>query len=221
MGRRVFRAARKLEITTATKADIKPLGQILANVFENSPLVAHIFPDPEKRVRVNRWLNERIVSYGLAYGTVYTDEQRTGAAVYLPVTGRAITLPRLFRLGLHQAPFRMGIGGLRRFLSFSSLTEKVHKRHVTGDHYFELAAGVDHSRHDSALSSAMTMTALVKAGTDVADREGRTCYTETVFENAKDWYLSFGYEVVEEVDLPDVGPMWALARKPVGERAGG
>ncbi len=204
-----------MEITTATRADIKPLGAILAEVFEHSPIMAHVIPNEEKRLRVNRWLNERIIDYGLAYGTVYTNENKTGAAVYLPVTGRAITLPRLIRLGLHQAPFRMGLRGMKRFLSFASLTEKVHKRHVTGDHYVELAAGVDRSAYDSPLGSAMAMTALVKAGTDVADRAGKVCYTETVFENAKDWYLGFGYEVVEELDLPHIGPMWALARKPV------
>lgn len=203
-----------MKIIEASKSDLKGLALIFAEVFEDSPVVAHIAHNPIKRQKVNRWLNQRILAYGYAYGTVFTDEQKTGASALMPVNGRSITIPRMIKLGLLEAPFRMGLGGFRRFLKYASLTDKVHGRHMSGPHYVELATAVERTTHDMGMGSAMTMAALIRAGFDVADTAGLACYTETVFEHARDWYVQFGYEVVEEVELPGIGPMWALVRQP-------
>lgn len=186
----------------------------MAGVFDDSPVVAHIAPDPEKRRKVGAWLNERIIAYGLAYGTVFTDEEKTGASVFMPVSDRAITIPRMIKLGLLQAPFRMGFRGFRRFLKFASITDEVRGRHMSGPHFVEMATAVEQTDEEMGMKTAMTMAALLQAGFDVADAAEQACYTETVYENAKNWYTQFDYEIVEEVDLPNIGTMWALVRQP-------
>lgn len=206
--------ASSVKVVEASKSDTEHLGSILGEVWKDHPLYCYMIEDEAKRHRMARWVNQRVVAYGQHYGTVYTDEGKTGASVFMEANGQAITLPRLIRLGLHMAPFKMGWSGFRKFLRFSSQTEKVHKRHMPGRHYFEIATAVDAAKHGEGMGAMVTTAALVTAGTEVADVAGLPCYTETVFENVVEWYERFGYNVVEEVDIPNVGKLWALARQP-------
>ncbi len=206
--------ASAVKVVHASKSDSDHLGTIFGKVWEDHPLYCHMIENPEKRHRMARWVNQRVVAYGQYYGTVYTDENKTGASVFMEAGGKGITIPKLIRLGLLQAPFKMGWGGFRKFLRFTSVTEEIHKRHMPGLHCFEIATAVDADLHGNGIGSALTTAALVTAGTDVADKNNLPCYTETVFENAAEWYEHLGYETIEEVSIPEVGKMWAMVRQP-------
>jgi GNAT superfamily N-acetyltransferase len=136
-------------------------------------MYAFMVVDPEKRQTMVNWIQDRTVAYGIRYGIVFTDDQKFSASVVPPTGGTAITIPRMLRVGLWRAPFRMGWGGFRKFLRVTSQTEDIHKRHMAGPYYFELATGVDPAAHGKGVGSA-----LIRAGTDMADEAGLACYTK-------------------------------------------
>ena len=198
-----------MTIVRASNTDRQVLWPALADAFQAHPLYEWMTTDPDRRRKMVNWIQDRTVAYGLRYGTVFTDAQKLSASVILPTGGAAVTIPRMVRTGLWQAPFRMGWTGFRKFLRFSSQTEEVHKRHTSGPHYFQLAVGVDPSAHGQGIGSA-----LLTAGTDMADEAGLACYAETMFPRSVEWHERFGYEVVEEAEFAGVGPMWAMVRRP-------
>ena len=167
-----------MKIVEASKQDTEKLGLILASVFEEHPFYHYVTDDPERRRRMAIWMTRRIIAYGLAYGTVFTDEDRIGTSVIMPTDRGAITIPRLIRLGLWQTPFKMGWGGFRKFLKFSSQTEEIRKGLMEGEHYLQLTVGVNPDVQGAGIGSA-----LLQAGIEVAENAGQDAYAETMLEN--------------------------------------
>ncbi|MDA1297120.1 MAG: GNAT family N-acetyltransferase [Chloroflexi bacterium] len=198
-----------MNIVRATEADRKVLGPALANAFPDHPLYRWMIAEPRRRQKMVSWIEDRVVAYGLRYGVVFTDDRKVSASVILPTDGPGVTVSRMLRTGLWQAPFRAGWGAFRKFLRFSSQMEAIHRRHMTGPHYLQLSIGVDPPAHGLGIGSA-----LLTAGTDLADEAGLACYTETLLERSMEWHTRFGYAVVEETNVPGVGPIWAMVREP-------
>ncbi len=198
-----------MRIVEATKADLPMLRAALASAFREHPVYDWMVPRVEKRARMNEWLQDRVAAYGLKYGHVFTDDQKMSASVSLPTDGTGISFGRMVRMGVWRAPFRMGFGGFRRFLKFTSRMEEIHKKHVTGPHFQQVSVGVLPEAHGRGIGSA-----LLTAGTDLADAKGQICYTETVFERSVEWHERFGYEVVEEAAVPGADRIWAMVRQP-------
>lgn len=197
-----------MEIVEATKEDTKPLGMILAKVFEDHPFYKYVTEDPAKRKRMAAWMNQRMVAYGLAYGTVFTDEQKIGVSVIMPTANGALTIPRMIRLGLVMAPFYFGIGGFRKFMKFSSQTEKVRKGLMKDDHYLQLTVGVNPDVQGGGVG-----TALLKAGVELAESKGLDAYAETVLDGVVSWYDKNDYKVIAETSVPNVGTLYSMVRK--------
>ena len=58
-------------------------------------------------------------------------------------------------------------------------------------------------------------TALLRPVLEHCDAEGIPCYLESSKERNVPFYRRHGFEVVEEVSLPDDGPMlWTMWREP-------
>lgn len=198
----------EVKIVEATKADSDNLGLILASVFRDHPLYVYMKKDPEKRLKMAQWINKRVVAYGLVYGTVFTDENRIGTSVIMPTGDGALTIPRMVRLGLLQAPFKMGLGGFRKFMKFSMETESVRKRHMTGPHYLQLTVGVNPDVQGKGVGSA-----LLQAGIELAESHGQDAYAETVLEDVVGWYDRYGYKTVAETPVPHIGTLYSMVRR--------
>ncbi len=197
-----------MKIIKATDADIQQLGLVLGGVFRAHPMMRYMIDDAEKRKRATNWLNERAVAFGMAYGTVFTDEGRNGVSVIMSSEGGGMTVPRMVRHGLYKAPFKMGWGGFRKFMKFSSQTEAIRKRLMPDPHHIMLSIGVKDEMQGRGLG-----TALLEAGFKVFDAAGQDAYVETFFEKNVPWYDSNGYKVVEENEFEGVGTLWSMVRK--------
>ena len=54
-----------------TKAQVKPVGEMMARAFQDYPLMAYFFPDAAERMEKSAYDFQSLIRYGLLYGEVY------------------------------------------------------------------------------------------------------------------------------------------------------
>ena len=59
-------------------------------------------------------------------------------------------------------------------------------------------------------------TALIAPGLERADAEGAPVYLETQRESNIPYYRRFGFELTDQISLPDSPPLWLMWREPRG-----
>ena len=192
---------------------IKEASEMLTRAFLDDPPNVWLFPDEAKRRRVSLWNFALMSRYGRRYGEVHaTPGNPEGVAIWLPPDMPFLTLPRMLRVGGLPGPFVTGFGAFRRFLSWSQLMEKLHKRDVSRRHWYLMVLGVDPPRQGQGVGGAVMQPVLARA-----DREGVPCYLETAKEINIRFYGKHGFEVVAQIDLPGGGPpIWTMKREPIG-----
>jgi len=173
---------------------IDDAGAVLARAFFDDPMMAYIMPDEAQRGRVLPWFMRASTLYAHRYGEAYTTPGAVEAnALWLPPGDTTMTLPRMVRCGLIQAPFRMGMGGFSRFNRVVSTIEKLHKRDMPEPHWYLFVLGVDPPRQGQGVGSALIGPRLAEA-----DAAGLPCYLETSKERNVPFYKRHGFEVIVE-----------------------
>ncbi len=114
----------------------------------------------------------------------------------------------MVRAGMLLAPFKVGLGAFRRFLSISDYIEKLHKRDMPEDHWYLMILGVDTAKQGQGIGGSIIQPILARA-----DADGLPCYLETMKEINVAFYEKHGFQVVVEDDLPNGGPhFWTMKR---------
>lgn len=187
--------------------------EMLAHAFHDDPPAVWLFPDEEKRRRVLLWNARLMCRYGHRYGRVHSTSADTeGVAIWLPPERPHFSLLGLMLVGGLAGPFVAGFGAMRRFLAWSGLMEKLHKRDVAARHWYLMVLGVDPPRQGQGLGSRVIQPVLARA-----DSERLSCYLETAKEINLSFYRKHGFEVVRQIDLPGGGPpIWTMRREPFG-----
>ena len=197
------------EATYLKESQLDEAGEVLGRAFFDDPLTEYIFPDPDKRSRRNEWFLRTGAKYGQLYGEVHTTpESVDGVACWLPPGEADLTPFRVIRAGMLMAPFKVGLGALKRFLDISDYIEKLHQRDMPEDHWYLMILGVDTEKQGQGVGSSLVAPLLARA-----DAEGLPCYLETMKERNVAFYEKHGFQVVVEDDLPKGGPhFWTMKR---------
>jgi N-acetylglutamate synthase-like GNAT family acetyltransferase len=116
-------------------------------------------------------------------------------------------LGRVLRIGLARMPFRLGIGGSRRFIQALSATEPFHKS-VDGLHWYLVAVGA----RSECQGQGMGLE-LVKVGTSRADAARVPCYLETATQSNIDFYTKRGFEIAGQTEF-DGHTLTGMVRQP-------
>ncbi|MFX0098628.1 MAG: GNAT family N-acetyltransferase [Candidatus Hodarchaeota archaeon] len=201
----------KLEsLHKVTKADIKPLAQMLSRAFFDYPTIMKLEPDAERRRKLAHFAWEVILKLGVSHGETYSPtEQLEGTAIWFhsdTVWGSAWQILRAGGLKLY-----LKIG--RKFVKkFSDMIEYVNKRHeklVPYRHIHLAQLGVDPELQGKKLSSK-----LMRAMFERTDEQGIPCFLETAKEKNVSIYEHMGFEVLEKGIIPNLNvPHWAMLRK--------
>ena len=193
-----------------------PAARLAARAFADDPLFAHLYPDAASRQR--RFATEHAayirriyLPVGISLVASYSPPEASGGfsaiALWLPPE----SFPRLGPLERACIPalrHAVGLPGLSRTLRAYAAFDRA----FPADRWFYylglLATAPEAQGH--GLGSA-----LVRAVTDRADREGAGCYLETGTESNLAFYARHGFRVDREIPLPDGGPLhWGLWRDP-------
>lgn len=179
----------------------------LTEAFFDDPLLQILSPDESKRQRRGNWFMNMTVRYGLRWGEVWSTDDASAAAVWLPPGSTDMGLGRMLRVGLATMPAQLGLSGSRRFMQALSATEPFHKS-VSGPHWYLLAVGARTDRQGQGLGSA-----LVEIGTSQADAAGAPCYLETGTQSNIDFYEKRGFEIVGQTSF-DGHTLTGMVRQP-------
>jgi len=168
----------------------KAAATTLAVAFHDDPLFQLIQPDPARRRRTGTWFMGTAVKYGLQNGEVWSNDDASAVAVWFPPGKTDLSMVAFLRAGMIRLPLEVGLRGSARVLKLMSATEPFHKQ-VKGPHWYLLAIGTLPERQGQGLGSA-----LVKIGTDQADKAGVPCYLETATDADIAFYSKRGFEVI-------------------------
>ena len=182
---------------------------VLERAFFDDPLFAYVMPNPSRRSRQLAWWMSCAVRYGLAHGWVYaTSPPVGGTAIWLGPETPTASLVGLARAGLSAGPFRLGIRGLIRVLQAAAERNYLHRREPDR-HWYLMILGVEPEKQGRGIGSALMQPVLKQA-----DRDGLTCYLETMTAKNAAFYERRGFEVVTEGQFGPRLPYWAMRRHP-------
>ena len=173
---------------------------------DDDPVISHIFRnDARREAGLRAYFGTQMRSDYMPFGGCYTTEGYTGSAVWAPA-GK---------------PLRTGLGGLLTMLpvlpyvaanlrTTLRLLTLVEAKHPHEPHWYLATLGTAVEQQGKGVGGALLRPVL-----EHCDAEGLPCYLESSKERNLPFYRRHGFEVVEEVPLPDNGPsIWTMWREP-------
>jgi len=176
---------------------------VLGRAFEDDPVAAYLFPDPATRAeRYARFAAIAIDAFSTSAVVVTEPEIRSGAIWQTPTHARlgwADQLGLVFRfLGLTRSGFARA----------ARMGELMSRHHLREPHWYLAVLGTDPSAQRSGLASAILQPILERA-----DRERMPCYLESSKAANLPFYNKHGFEVVDELRIPDGPSLWPMVRR--------
>jgi ribosomal protein S18 acetylase RimI-like enzyme len=196
-------------VLRATPADDERIVPVLVRAFEDDPIINWAFRADESRDLARKLYFETQLELAHPHNTVFTIDPRLACAIWVPPghwkvsrARQAFLLPRITRML-----------GPRRFARGIATYERLQQEHAQEPHYYLNVLGVDPSCQAQGLGSA-----LVRAGLDLADREGVGAYVETSNPRNLPLYKRHGFEVKKSFELEAQGAKgptcWLMWRPP-------
>jgi GNAT superfamily N-acetyltransferase len=185
-------------VRRATAGDIPVLAAMLAHAFGADPFFSYLAGDaPERGQRMRDGWRAILRHASSHLAATWTTDDRAGAAVWIP-PGRTASGP-LDQLRMLPAFARLtGWGRLREVSAAMETLERRRYRYAPTRHWYLSALGVEPERQGEGIGSALLKPALAEA-----DRDGVPCYLETAVGRNVLLYERHGFDVVEELVLPN------------------
>jgi ribosomal protein S18 acetylase RimI-like enzyme len=198
------------EVVSLQPSQLAAAGDVLARAFLDDPLGVYLFPNEAKRLEQLRWLYRGSTRYAHRYGETYASEQVSGVALWLPPERPHPSQLGMIRVGMGLAPFKFGLGWLRRSVAAMNVLDEAHRRDVAPRHWYLFLLGVDPDRQRQGFGRRLIEPVLTQAAAS-----GVTCYVDTTNERNVAFYRRHGFEVVTAGEVPNGGPrFWTMTRAP-------
>jgi ribosomal protein S18 acetylase RimI-like enzyme len=199
------------DIVRLSKDQIGLACAMLTRAFFDDPKLCHLIPDITAKKELSRYLFEFELRYGMNYGDVYTTSPSVeGVAVWLPSSKSEISFWRAFRSGGLILQKRLGKQVMDRVTSFSAVVGNLHKKHAPFPHYYLFFIGVDPAYQKKRVASRLITPML-----GWLDMQKLPCYLHTQNENNIGLYEHYGFQVIEQLVLPDSAVLHtAMLRNP-------
>ena len=187
--------------------DVPAAAASLVRAFYEDPVLVYMFPDPRTRAKdLSRFFSFQLRRTYLSRGVAYTTEECRSIALWLPPRSK----PPGLRDVVAQLPVIFVLG--RRAGAALRLVQLVEARHPRAPHYYLGGLGTDPPWQGKGLGSAVLRPVL-----DICDREGVPAYLESSRESNISFYRRHGFEVTDEVSVPDGSVrLWLMWREPLG-----
>ena len=193
------------EIRQAGSPDVRELSLVLARAFEEDPFMSWMFPEPKFRLKlIQAWMRVEVES-AIRMGTSWasTDTGEIVAATIWAPPGRDLheggTFSQLWYLVLGANPDRSS--ELAEGLSMLGDT------HPTESHFYLNTVGVAPN-----LTGQGHGGTIIRHTLELADSGGHPCYLESSSPRNVPLYERLGFEVANEIALPNGPTMWGMWR---------
>ena len=181
------------------KSQFETVNEALALAMVDDPFMKYFTPNDSKRKSVSKWFWRSTLILGMRWGLVETDESGRSAAIWMPPGGTDVPMHRIMRTPFIQLPFRLGLGGMSRFIRANGPIEKAHKEQMLEPHWYLMVLGVHPDLQGTGIGSA-----LLSKGHDRASDGNHPCYLETTTEYDVQFYSKRGYREGEKFDLSEM-----------------
>ncbi len=185
-------------VRRATRQEIPALAATLARAFVHDPFYSFLAGDaPERSQRMqDGWSG--ILRFGSA-GLVetYTTDDYAGVALWIPPGHGGPS----FIDSLRMTPSIARLAGWRRLRQVTNAIgalEERHRHHVPQAHFYLSALGVEPDRQGEGVGTALMQPVLERC-----TRDGVPAYLETATARNVLLYERLGFDVVEELTLPN------------------
>lgn len=193
------------EVRRVTKADVRPLAEVLARAFHDDPVAMYIFPDGARRPRgLQRFFRLQLGRTFLRRGEAYTTTDLEGGAFWLPPSSPRPGTRELFE----QLPIVPLLG--RRLFPTLRLIGLMESHHPRNSHYYLGTLGTDPPAQGRGVGSAMLEPVLSRC-----DEQGIPAYLESSKADNIPFYRRHGFEVTKELRVPDGPLLWLMWRDPI------
>lgn len=195
-----------MDVRRAESDEVATLAEVLAGAFLSDPLGEWLFPEPGERASgLRRLFESELRHIVLPHGTSLTNQDLTGAALWLPPGHWKVPPLTLTKL----LPRFMGLFGRRLSIVLRGLFE-VEKHHPDDeDHFYLPFIGVAPEHQRRGIGSALLMPIL-----DTCDHDGVGAYLEATNRDNLRLYERHGFKAIGEVVLPSGPPLWPMWRAP-------
>jgi GNAT superfamily N-acetyltransferase len=189
----------------ATGEDAEPIARVLARAFGDDPMMCWFFPEGVSRpAALGRYFTTLFTRQYLPHGMC--ERTASAAAFWVPPEAQdkavpdAETIQELTELlGERAEPFRCSVDA-----AAANAPQE--------PHWYLAVLGADPVAQGRGQGAA-----LLRSGLARADADGLPVYLESSKEANLAVYGHFGFEVLEEVRLPENGPtLWVMRRAPRG-----
>lgn len=188
-------------VRTATWADAGPMSQMLARAFHDDPMMCHLLSDPASRPQKLPRIFRLLLKLAVGYDGCHMTDGYEAATIWRP--------PGQWHLSLWQylanGPELLGVFGFDalRVMSTMDMIEKVHPK---TPHWYLQVIGTDPAKQGKGFGSLIMRHQLA-----LADQQGVPAYLESSKESNIPIYKAFGFELRDEIRIPDgpvLYPMW-------------
>jgi ribosomal protein S18 acetylase RimI-like enzyme len=189
---------------------LSPAIAMMGRAFKDDPFLVHLAPDPVKREKLAPQFVAIVVKFCFKFGEVWTYPAQEGVAAWLVPDNTNPSLGQMLQTGMLTMPLKFGWAGFQRFSDVVGFTEKLHKEHAPGRHWYLWGLGVDPAHQGSGLGGKLMQPVLAKA-----DAAGLPVYLETQNESNLPFYERHGFKVAGSGESPKSKlAVWALVRPP-------
>jgi GNAT superfamily N-acetyltransferase len=195
----------------ATRDDREVAVLSIVRAFVADPLVRWFFPDDEAYVQRASTFFGLLFDGRVDDGNVHVAGGGAAVSMWDPPAGGSIAQAELDRRWDTEFEPGAGPGERDRLEAYEAAAEAMMP---PGESWYLGVLATDPDRQRRGLASAVIAPVL-----ELADRHGLVAYLETgAFENLA-FYSRAGFEVTDEVVLPDGPTVWGLQRSPVDQRS--
>ena len=188
-----------LQPRKAAAADLPDIADTLALAFYDDPVVTWIVDDGHRRRELLPGFFAAIAASYFPHDGIYSVDDGIAAAVWAPPgADEDEDLPAVLGAALEEHADRL----------FEVLGLMEDKHPVDPHHYLFLLASRP-GWQGRGLGSSLMAPVLQRC-----DRDNEPAYLEATSERNKQLYIRHGFEVIDEIALPDGPTMWPMWRSP-------
>lgn len=176
---------------------------VLGRAFHDDPVAAHLFR--RERSRCAKWARFSGLAVDAMGDTahVLTTEKVQGTAIWQLPNDTRTGIGHDLRVALRFVAIT-GRGAYRA-MRLGDLTSR---HRIREPHYYLAALGTDPAFQGQGIGSALMQPVLERC-----DREGLPAYLESSKARNVPFYQKHGFEVVEELEVPNGPRVWAMVRR--------
>jgi ribosomal protein S18 acetylase RimI-like enzyme len=194
------------DIRKLTTEDLPRIARALARAFDDDPVMNFVFPrDSERLARLERGFSLYLRKIWLRHDECYANDTLSGAALWLPPDRWHLSVLAQLRL-LPSMIAEVG-RNLPRLMTVLRLMEKRHPKEPA--QYYLAVLGVEPELQGRGFGGALMQPVLARC-----DRERVPAYLESSKHRNIAFYERHGFNVVDELKVPNGPTLWPMWREP-------